>query len=343
MKPSPARRELDELKPRFAPELLSREEKDRVIARTFSGLYRWYLARSQSQRNWNPDLSFEWRSLRHDHSPELLAILQGFYAVEQYAPDYTAELTRLVRRNYGRAQFQMRWGAEEEKHADLWQNTLLFSRGRSRVWLEQYTQDLRANAWQLPWDDPMRMLLYTVFQERATQINYLNTARIARGESEKPWLANDRDPVLERVATTIATDEAAHYNFFLEGARLYLYYYPQETLEALVDVFRHFAMPAMSIIPEYDAFLRALFEAEVFDGRIYLRDVVKNALAKLGIANIRQVEAGIKRLRQAPDDKGVLRDTAIFDGVDNGIVEASVRRLFLRLETYEREIGSDVL
>jgi acyl-[acyl-carrier-protein] desaturase len=323
------------------PALLSRQEKDRIIARAFQGLYRWYLARSQKHRNWNPDLSFDWRCFRRDHSPEVIAILQGFYAVEQYVPDYTSELTRLVRKNYGRAQFHVRWGAEEQKHADLWQNALLFSRRRNRAWLEQYTTDLRASRWELPWDDPIRMLLYTVLQERATELNYLNLARIARGQSEKPWLANDRDPVLEKAAAMIAADEAAHYNFFLEGARLYLHFYPRETLEALVDVFRHFAMPAMRIIPDYDAFLTALYAADVFNGRIYVRDVVRHALDKLGVAAIRQIESGIRRGRQAPDADGVLRDTTAIDGLDAGIVEASVERLFARIASFEREVGLD--
>jgi acyl-[acyl-carrier-protein] desaturase len=331
--------ELMEQRPPFAVGLLSRAEKDRLIARGFGGLYRWYVARSQAQRNWNPDRSFDWRAFRQDHSAELLAILQGFYAVEQYVPDYTDEATRLVRRDYGRSHFQLRWGAEEEKHADLWRNTLLFSGQRSLEWVEDYTGELRQNAWQLPWAEPVHLLFYTVLQERATQLNYLNTARIARGESDKPHLAGDADPVLERAAMTIAVDEAAHYNFFLEGARLYLYYYPEQTLEALAEVFRGFAMPAMSIIPRYDDFLTALYDAEVFDGRQYLREVVKKAFENLGVESIRQVEAGIKRRRLVPDPDGAMRDTAIFEGLNMTIVEDAVQRLFARIGAYEREIG----
>ena len=39
--------------------------------------------------------------------------------------------------------------------------------------------------------------------------------------------------MLAEVARTIAVDEAAHYNFFLEITRLFLYYYPARTLDAL--------------------------------------------------------------------------------------------------------------
>ncbi|HXI25207.1 MAG TPA: hypothetical protein VNG71_15190, partial [Pyrinomonadaceae bacterium] len=61
--------------------LLSRDEKDRLVERGVVGLYRWYLARSQATRNWNPDKSFNWRAFRTDHSPELNHVLEGFYAV----------------------------------------------------------------------------------------------------------------------------------------------------------------------------------------------------------------------------------------------------------------------
>ena len=98
----PSTTDLDLERPAHAACRLSRGERERIIARACHSLYRWYLDRSQTKRNWNPDRSFDWRSLRRDHSPQLLAVIEGFYAVEQYAPDYTAELTRLVRGRYGR-------------------------------------------------------------------------------------------------------------------------------------------------------------------------------------------------------------------------------------------------
>ncbi len=344
-------REIEKQKPPFAPGLLSRAEKNRLIGRGFHGLYRWYTDRSQASRNWNPDRSFDWRTLGQSHSDELIAIVEGFYAVEQYAPDYTTELTHLARADYGRSHFQLRWGAEEEKHADLWRNILLFSRRRSREQIERYTDDLRASAWTLPFDCPIRAILYTVFQERATQFNYMNLAKVARGESDKPQFAGDADPLLAEACKVIAVDEAAHYNFFLEGARLYLYYYPEETLAALVDVLRNFTMPAARIIPNYDAFIKTLYDGGIFGPRQYAREVVPAALSLLGVESIRDVERGIKRTRRVPNEGGVLRETAIFDekldaprgaavcGVRFSVVEAAVRRLFDRIGRYEEEVG----
>jgi acyl-[acyl-carrier-protein] desaturase len=330
--------ELEKQRPSCTPHMLSRAEKDRAIQRGFHGLYRWYVDRSQLKRSWNPDRSFNWRALRQDHSPELLTIVEGFYGVEQYAPDYTNELIRLVRRDYGRSQFQLRWGSEEEKHADLWRNVLLFSGARTPQWLEQYTSDLRAAAWSAPYDDPLRMLLYTVIQERATQMYYLNVLKVARGQTAKPQFSGDSDPVLARVALTIAVDEAAHYGFYLEGARLFLYYYPEETLAALVDVLSGFTMPALDLLPDTETLARTIYEGGVFDGRILSRDVVKSALGNLGIASLRAVERGVARTRRVPNENGLLLGTAA-EGVDFGLVEGVVEALFARIGRYEDEIG----
>jgi RNA polymerase sigma factor (sigma-70 family) len=62
--------------------------------------------------------------------------------------------------------------------------------------IEDYTHDLRANAWRPPFDTPLHMLFYTVFQERATERIYLNLAKIARGENKAPRFADDKDAVL---------------------------------------------------------------------------------------------------------------------------------------------------
>ena len=62
----------DSPQPRSVPmTLFSREERERQMERAFSGLYRWYVARSQQMRNWNPDSSFEWGKMRQDHSGEI--------------------------------------------------------------------------------------------------------------------------------------------------------------------------------------------------------------------------------------------------------------------------------
>ena len=336
-------RELDEQHPHTAPGLLSKQEKDTQIERAFLGLYRWYVARSQKTRNWNPDLDFDWRAFRTDHSAKLNTILEGFFAVEQYVPDYVLTLLQVIRQSHGRSHFHIRWGSEEEKHAELWENSLLFSRFRTPQWITEYKETLRQKAWELPWDNPMHMIFYTVIQERATQVNYLNTGLIAAGKSDNPEFANDADPVLVRAAQIIAVDEAAHYNFFLEGARLFLYYYPAQALDALHDVIKFFAMPAGNLIPNYDKFAEVVAQAGVYGPREHLRDVVDIALKTMDVTGRNALFKGIKRLRQVPHPDGTMHDTAVFDLLDYEGVSHKVRKLFGRIADYEKQIGFDAI
>lgn len=333
-------KEIEEQRPPFLVGLLSREEKDRLIERGIVGLYRWYISVSQKKRNWNPDEGFDWSNLRRDLSPEMGHILKGFFAVEQFVPDYVLYSLNMLRRSHGRSHFQIRWGSEEEKHSDLWYNTLLFSRTMEPDAIREYLYDLRGKHWALPWEDPLHLMCYVVIQERATQVNYINTALVAQGKSDKPQFANDIDPVLAKVARTIASDEAAHYNFFLEVLRLNLYYYPAETIEALQDVVVNFAMPADQFIPDFHIFADALYEGGIYGPREYSRDVLKLALKNLGVAGRKALEQGVRVSRQVPDDKdGNIRDTSFFETLDYDAVEDGVRRMFSRFEKYETQVG----
>lgn len=317
----------------------SKERRQGLAQRATYGLYRWYADRSQRARNWNPDRVIDWKHVHSRHSDEFIAILRGFYAVEQYAPDYTAQLTQLARRDYGRAQFQIRWGAEEERHADLWRNALLFTRSHTAQELDEYTRELRARAWVAPFDTLLHMLFYTVLQERATQLIYRNLGRIAKGEHPDPRFASDKDPALACAIAAITVDEAAHFDFFLSVARLYLYYFPEESLGALVDVLRNFMMPAADLVGDYARFLTALHEAQVFGPRIYGREVAKPALAALGVETIRAVEEGLRRRRDFPDTHGTIRSNPTTGGCDFNVVESAVCGLFDRIGRYEADVG----
>lgn len=334
---------IEDDRPRSPAGLLSASYKDRLIERAMLGLYRWYTSRSQETRNWNPDTSFDWRKLRSDLSDRVVQVLQGFFAVEYYAPDYVTEILSLVRRSHGRSHFQMRWGSEEEKHADAWENTLLLGRLRTPQFLADYKHGLRSKVHRSLWEgQPLHNMIYTVFQERATQLNYLNLNKIARGKSDKPEHRGDADPLLAQVSQTIAVDEAAHYNFFLEGLRLFLYYYPQRTLLALREVLESFTMPAARLVPDWDEFFEAVYRAGIYGPRQYARDVVQVVLDNLGIASRKALEQGIKRTRLVPneDDTGTVQ-SAIFDTFDYGRIEGDVSRLHDKVARYEAAIGFD--
>jgi acyl-[acyl-carrier-protein] desaturase len=171
----------------------------------------------------------------------------------------------------------------------------------------------------------------------------LNTGLIAQGKSEHPEFAQDTDPILARVAQAIAVDEAAHYNFFLEGARLFLYYYPAQAIEALHDVIKFFAMPAGNLIPNYDRFAEIVAAANIYGPREHIRDVLDVSLKHLGTKGRAALRKGINMIRQVPTMEGALRETAIFDVLDYEGVKAKVQNVFDRINEYEAQVGFNLI
>ena len=317
--------------------LLSPAARALAIERGILALYRWYTTHSQQARNWHPDTCVDWRTLRRDHADEVHTIVEGFFAVEQYTPDYTLQVLRMVRRAYGRAQWHMRWGAEEEKHADLWRNTVLCLGRRSEAWMEAYVATLRSREWPLPWDSPLHMVFYQVIQERATQVSYLNLGLAASGRLSR--LEGGQDATLARVCQLITTDEAAHHHFFTEVARLLLYYDPDAAVMAFADVLRHFSMPARDLVPDYETFGRVLHATGVFGRAVHYRDVVQPVLAHLSLPAVRALEEGVRRAREIPGDDGATRTSAFLDVLDLDAVESKVRILFARTATHLNAAG----
>jgi acyl-[acyl-carrier-protein] desaturase len=307
--------------------------------RAIESLYRWYLAHSQAKRNWNPDTSFDWDSVNRNQSEQVIRIIEGFYAVEQFVPDYTSGLVYLLRHDYGRSQFYCRWGAEEAKHADLWRNALLATCGRRLQQIEQYTNELRQKSWELPFGDPLEMLFYTVLQERATQVNYHNLALLFQGKAEGASDQTEADPVLVHVARSIAADEAAHFEFYLAAAQIYLYFFPSYGVRALLNVLASFEMPAASIVPNYREFIDALYGAGIFGRRKYVRDVVGVCLKHLGIHDLGKVDEVVRELRRVSksgEEACPEKYLPLFDPHAN---ERAVTVIFERLKHYETASG----
>jgi acyl-[acyl-carrier-protein] desaturase len=329
--------DLAAMRPRHTS-LLSRAERSRCVERGTAMLYRWYVAHGHQTRNWNPDSSFEWKKVRRDQPPETTTLIKGFFAVEQFVPDYVSMLLRSIRQSYGRSQFHIRWGAEEEKHADLWRNALLSMGAMTPAVADQYAADLRQRSVEPQWDQPLRMLFYTVLQERATQVTYVNVGRAFNGDPGVR-LPAERDPAMATVCRTIAIDEAAHYAFFLELSRLNLYYFPGESVEALVAVVRHFTMPARHVIPDYEQFGRVLHEHGVFGRRIHYLDVVALALRQLGTRGLHALEEGVRRSRSVSADASA--SATAFESLDADYIEGSVAKLFGRFRVFAARFDID--
>jgi acyl-[acyl-carrier-protein] desaturase len=119
------------------------------------------------------------------------------------------------------------------------------------------------------------MIVYTMIQERVTQLNYINLRKIAIARG---------DGALACVLKLIAADEAAHYTFFRDGVKLLMRYSKDEMIDRLKNVFRTFKMPALSLIPEIDSKTEMVNKLGVYGLTDYYKSVYLPVLAELELS-----------------------------------------------------------
>lgn len=142
-------------------------------------------------------------------SDEVLVVLVGNLVTEEALPSYQTWLNRFeeIRDLTGAssrpwARWTRGWTAEEKRHGDILSKYLYLSGRVDMRSVEVTIHHLIKNGFDLKSDDSAyKALVYASFQERATRISHQNTGRAA----EKCG-----DPLLAKICTTIAADEARH-------------------------------------------------------------------------------------------------------------------------------------
>jgi acyl-[acyl-carrier-protein] desaturase len=189
-----------------------------------------------------------------------------------------------VRESRGRAWFQANWGYEESKHSQALEKWLVMSQKRTPEQLEELEWSLLGAEWDLPFDTPRQMICYTMIQELATGVNYVNLRQRAKSEG---------DETLTKVLAWLSADESAHYNFFRRGVKAHMALQPDETIADMKFVFEHFAMPAQALIPDWGRRGDQIETSGVFSGRVALSKVFKPVLEDLGLTRSQLKAAGM--------------------------------------------------
>lgn len=239
----------------------------------FYDLYREFFNRAEAHRRWNIQKDIPWKSANPAMSDEVALIVESFMAVELYLPDYTAKILELVRKSRGRAWFQANWGYEESKHSLALEEWLIASGKRSVKEVRDFADMILQQEWNLPFETPRQMMIYTVFQELSTGLNYRNLRRQA---------LELNDTALGTALGFIARDESAHYQFFLDGLKLYMQEDRDKTLEDMAKVLAQFRMPAHDLIPDWEHRGKTIVGRQIFSDRIFFKDIVRPILANVG-------------------------------------------------------------
>ena len=255
----------------------------------FHDLYLEYFHKAEAHRRWNVLNDVPWEQITTTPNPEVASVIQTFMAVEMFLPDYTSKIMHLVRSSRGRAWFQANWGYEESKHSLVLEMWITKSGARSVEQVHAFQDDVLSREWDLPYETPLEMILYTTLQEFATSVNYRGLRRVAQASG---------DGALHKALTLLARDETGHFEFFKNGAKLFMDRDRDHVLEALNKVIHTFKMPAQTLIPDFGPHGKLLQELGIFDDRIYIRDVVRPVLKALGVEPEEMREAR-QRLRAA--------------------------------------------
>jgi acyl-[acyl-carrier-protein] desaturase len=244
------------------------------LEKEFYQLYQDYFDKAEKKRRWSLRNDIPWNEVNRGLHPALADVVESFCAVELYLPDYVWKLMSKYRSSRAWAWFYANWGYEESKHSRALEEWLLQSRLRSDEQLADLQGQVLAGEWQVPQDNPVAMICYTMVQELATGLNYRNLRK---------HVDQQGDPALSRVLSLLSTDEQAHHHFFFQAIQILLKHDRPGTLQQLHRVLHTFAMPVIYQMVDSRERVGEIKALKIFDDFIYTKDVYFPILKALGV------------------------------------------------------------
>src|SRR5437773_10954557 len=110
---------------------------------------------------------------------------------------------------------------------------LIKSGARTDAEIRGFEEEILSREWNLPYDSTLEMIIYTVFQEYDTKLNYHGLRRVAQ---------DSNDPALDKVLSLLARDEVSHFEFFKNGVLIHMEQNRDRVLEGLNHVIKTFRM-----------------------------------------------------------------------------------------------------
>jgi acyl-[acyl-carrier-protein] desaturase len=198
---------------------------------------------------------------------------------EDNLPSYHHEIASLFGRDAAWGSWVHRWTAEEGRHGIAIRDYLLTSRAVDPTELERLRMDHMSTGYESAHSqDLVRSLAYVSFQELATRVSHRNTGKLTD------------DPVADALLAKVAADENLHMIFYRNLLKGALELDPNQTMRAITDVVKQFAMPGTDIA----GFQRKAVQmavAGVYDLRQHKDDVVAPVLRFWNVFDIEGLDA----------------------------------------------------
>jgi acyl-[acyl-carrier-protein] desaturase len=231
---------------------------------------------------WNPD--------EYPLSKGVRSALYVNLLTEDNLPYYTETILNQAPRNHPLNVWTRRWTAEEGRHSIAIRGWAEATRALDPEWLEDGRMAQMSGGVVPRPTDIVDMLIYTSFQELATQVAHRNTGR---------KLGKERGGV--QVMGAVAGDEALHHAFYSDAAQAALNLEPKTTIPAILNRLKHFDMPGTGI-PGFNRHALAIAREGIYGVTEFLNSVVLPTLGKWAIADIPEADLKTDEAKHARDE-----------------------------------------
>ena len=229
-------------------------------------LYATFFDKAEAERRWNPYRDVPWDKLSKTEKPNpiLVTVAETFCCVESYLPDYVAKGLNVVRPYFGQTWFSANWGYEESKHSIALLEYLLRSGARTPEQMFDLQNRLMEKEWELPFKTARQMTIYGCLQEMATFVIYVKQEQRAKELG---------DECLSTIFRLNARDEIAHTRFYQDVTKVLLEEDREGTLQDIAHVAKHFQMPGVGLVPDYEERIKVMREEGRVDSGVFLQKV----------------------------------------------------------------------
>ena len=272
--------------------------------------YESYFVKATKTRMWFPDRlkeRNEMASYAHFISDETKEILLGFLGVESYVDDYVFGGINGAGDSVSTMALYIQWGYEERRHGQTFRHCLIDSGLYTQGFVDKYLAEAGEYQWTFEEQTgyeatPLLASAYAIFQERQTRWNYTKVRRRIWKEYGSPTNPMGQ-PIYPAIAGALRfpeTDEGAHEANFANIVRIYMKYFPDLALEALMQVSDHYRMPVVQL-PNAEEFIRCVLAAGIGNPRDVINEVMNPALQRMGLADRASLRKAVRNFRSLPE------------------------------------------
>jgi acyl-[acyl-carrier-protein] desaturase len=183
--------------------------------------------------------------------------------------------------------WQNTWTAEEDKHGTVLRDYLRETRLCEMTKVERMQFQYVTTGWSPEWaGDPYTSIVYTVFQERATQISHRNLGLAAKSI----------EPTLSKVLACLAGDESRHFKFYGNLLKKLVEVDIDGVLQTIYRVLKTFKMPGENI-PGFVEMSCVEHAIDVFGPKNF-SEVIRDVIVYIGLDKRKNLSAYSEVLKE---------------------------------------------